>query len=386
MFAIDNRTGNAVTTVALFLIAAGVLYRARGAFFIMLLSLLFAYLLEPAVMLVERHLHQGKNNRTWAIAVVYSIGTLVAAILGYKFGPYVITEIKSLNAALPHILQDFSSGKAASDLGTRHGLSAVDQQRIHDLLTQNHDFIARALWARCRIGSLRRHQCGLALCHSDSSHLHFARWTPVGKLSWCSPRTTPKPNRDQANSRANRHYACRVHSPTLALAALSFVFYTVSTLTLGFPYAIALGVLGGALEFLPAVGWIASAAVILTIGFLTHAHWIWMAGLLVLWRLVQDYVNSPHIMGDKLELQPLTVIFALMVGGQLGGIAGLYLSVPAVAVLRIVWLESLSTRSSVTSLSKMRPTTETPSRSQPKATGESSGVQSTLENVSFICD
>ena len=76
----------------------------------------------------------------------------------------------------------------------------------------------------------------------------------------------------------------------------------------------------------------------LTMGFLTHAHWIWMAALLVVWRLIQDYVNSPRIMGKTLELEPLTVLVALMVGGQVGGIAGLYLSVPAVAVLRIVLL------------------------------------------------
>ena len=127
------------------------------------------------------------------------------------------------------------------------------------------------------------------------------------------------------------------------MAGLSFVFYCVSMLVLGFPYAIAVGALGGALEFLPAVGWIASAAAaILTMGFLTHAHWIWMALLLIVWRLLQDYVNSPRIMGNNLELRPLTVIFALMVGGQVGGIAGLYLSVPAVAVLRIVWLEYFS--------------------------------------------
>src|SRR5262249_24968143 len=124
--------------------------------------------------------------------------------------------------------------------------------------------------------------------------------------------------------------------------------YSISMLLLRFPYAIALGALGGVLEFLPAVGWIASAAAILTIGFLTHAHWMWMAGLLVLWRLVQDYVNSPRIMGTNLELQPLTVLVALMVGGQVGGIAGLYLSVPTVAVLRIVWLEYFSTLNSTT--------------------------------------
>jgi predicted PurR-regulated permease PerM len=137
----------------------------------------------------------------------------------------------------------------------------------------------------------------------------------------------------------------------LALAGLSFVFYSVSTLALGFPYAIALGLVGGALEFLPAVGWVASAAAILTIGFLTHAHWIWMALLLVLWRLVQDYVNSPRIMGENLQLQPLTVLFALMVGGQVGGVAGLYLSVPAVAVLRIVWLGCFASRSSSNAIS-----------------------------------
>ena len=57
---------------------------------------------------------------------------------------------------------------------------------------------------------------------------------------------------------------------------------------------------------------------VLTSGWLMHAHWIWMAGLLVLWRLVQNFVNSPRIMGDRLEMEPVTVIFALMAGGQIG--------------------------------------------------------------------
>jgi predicted PurR-regulated permease PerM len=55
-------------------------------------------------------------------------------------------------------------------------------------------------------------------------------------------------------------------------------------------------------------------------------------------------------MGKNLELPALTVTFALMVGGQVGGIAGVYLSVPVAAVLRIVWLECLSTRNSSTAL------------------------------------
>lgn len=47
MFSLDDRAGNVVTTVALVITAAFILYMARGAFLILLLSLLFAYLLEP---------------------------------------------------------------------------------------------------------------------------------------------------------------------------------------------------------------------------------------------------------------------------------------------------------------------------------------------------
>jgi predicted PurR-regulated permease PerM len=132
----------------------------------------------------------------------------------------------------------------------------------------------------------------------------------------------------------------------LALAGLSFGFYSASMLVLRFPYAIALGLPGGVLEFLPTVGWVASALIILTVGLLTHSHWIWMAGLLVAWRLILDYAISPHIMSKNLQLPPLIVMFALMVGGQVGGIAGVNLSVPIVAALRIVWLECFSAQNS----------------------------------------
>jgi len=71
MFSIDDRAGNVMTTVALFAIVAAILYLGRGALFILLLSLLFAYLLEPAVTLMQQHSWLGRKNRTWAIAEVY---------------------------------------------------------------------------------------------------------------------------------------------------------------------------------------------------------------------------------------------------------------------------------------------------------------------------
>jgi predicted PurR-regulated permease PerM len=55
MFSLDDRTGNAVTTVAVFILVATILYLARGALLILFLSLLFAYLLDPEVTSLQRH-------------------------------------------------------------------------------------------------------------------------------------------------------------------------------------------------------------------------------------------------------------------------------------------------------------------------------------------
>ena len=77
MFAIDDQTGNVMTTAAVFVITAAILYLARGVVFILLLSLLFAYLLEPVVTFIQRHSRLGGNSRSWAIAQMYLAGFLV---------------------------------------------------------------------------------------------------------------------------------------------------------------------------------------------------------------------------------------------------------------------------------------------------------------------
>jgi predicted PurR-regulated permease PerM len=121
------------------------------------------------------------------------------------------------------------------------------------------------------------------------------------------------------------------------LGCLSLIYCSATMLALGFPHALALGILAGVLEFIPIVGWMLSATTIIGVGLLTHLHWIWIAALLGLWRLLMDYVISPRVMGHELEIHPLLAIFTLMVGGAVGGIVGVYLSLPIVASLRVVW-------------------------------------------------
>jgi predicted PurR-regulated permease PerM len=338
MLSTDDRAGNVMTTVAVFVIVAAILYLARGVFFILLLSLLFAYLLEPAVTFIQRHSRLGRENRTSAIAQVYLAGVLTLGSLGYEFGPHLVRQIKSFKAGVPQILEGLSNGKSAANLGAKHGLDSAQQRRIHDWLARNHDLITH-IFERGAASAAYVAESAVWLFAVPILAIFILR---DGRQSanaivnaFARGRNNPAVKRilGQVDAMLAKYIRAQV-----ALAGLSFVFYSVSMLVLKFPYAIALGFLGGILEFLPGIGWIASATVILTIGFLTHTHWIWMAGLLLLWRLVQDYVNSPRIMGNSLQLQPLTVLLALMVGGQIGGIAGLYLSVPTVAVLRIVWL------------------------------------------------
>src|SRR6266403_217749 len=121
------------------------------------------------------------------------------------------------------------------------------------------------------------------------------------------------------------------------LGGLSLTYCSVAMLVFGFPNAIVLGVLAGILEFIPVAGWMTAAVIIVTAGALSHSPWIWMLALLVVWRILMDYGIAPRVMGHELEIHPLLAIFTLMVGGAVGGIVGIYLSVPLVAALRFVY-------------------------------------------------
>ena len=348
MFSVDDRAGNVVTTVALFLIAAGILYLARVAFLVLLASILFAHLLEPAVTAVQLRSRLGRGNRNWAIAKVYLAGTLLFGGLGYRFGSGVGSQIRNFNSALPEILRGLVTGQVVSRLEGEHGLSAVQQLQVHDWLARHQDLVSDLFK---RAATSAAHVAANAAWLLVIPVLAIFILKDGRQMGEAIIKAVERRGQSTGFGQTLRH----VHGTLanyvraqLILAALSFVFYSTALLILRFPYALPLGIVGGTLEFLPAVGWIASAAFILTIGTLVHAHWIWMAVLIVVWRLVQDYVNSPHIMGRNLQLPPFVVLVALMIGGQVGGVAGIFLSVPMVAVLRTAWLDYVAIGNSST--------------------------------------
>jgi hypothetical protein len=187
-----------------------------------------------------------------------------------------------------------------------------------------------------------------------------ARIRPLSQFTKVSWTVEPAPDflverrrqaRDSARERQERVQGFRCIVPRIRcldpthvieareapLAGLTFAYTSVALLLSGFPHVVALGLLAGALEFIPMAGWITAAATIMTIGVVTHGHWIWMAALLGMWRVLIDYWIAPRVLGHELEIHPLLAIFTLMVGGAVGGLAGAYLALPIAAVIRVVW-------------------------------------------------
>jgi predicted PurR-regulated permease PerM len=124
----------------------------------------------------------------------------------------------------------------------------------------------------------------------------------------------------------------------LILALLSFVAYISFMGPMRVPYALALSTAGGAMEFIPVVGPMFAAILIIGVALLTsYPHWLALVIMLGCWRLTQDYLIAPRVMGRSMELHPLAAIFGVLAGAEVAGILGIYLSIPVMASLRIMW-------------------------------------------------
>jgi predicted PurR-regulated permease PerM len=113
---------------------------------------------------------------------------------------------------------------------------------------------------------------------------------------------------------------------------------------LGLPGGLVMGVIAGVLEFIPLAGPLTVAAMA---GLLAMFHAGPFSAFLVLLflgilRIVQDYAVYPKLIGQGIHLHPLAVIFAILAGEKLAGVAGIFLAIPIVAILTVSykhWME-----------------------------------------------
>jgi predicted PurR-regulated permease PerM len=132
----------------------------------------------------------------------------------------------------------------------------------------------------------------------------------------------------------------------LLVMLLMAIFYTVALWFVGLDYALSVGLLAGCLTFVPYLGVISGALLatltgVLQFGDLTHLVWIWV--VFVIGNVLEGSVFVPWLVGDRIGLHPVAVIFALLAFGQLFGFTGILMALPASAAL-LVWLRHVRIR------------------------------------------
>jgi predicted PurR-regulated permease PerM len=129
------------------------------------------------------------------------------------------------------------------------------------------------------------------------------------------------------------------------LSASSFIANSIFLGATEAPYAILLAVISALGEFLPVVGPAAAAVLVLAVtGLSGYTHLIWFVIFWGVLRMFQDYVVNPYVMGKGVELNPLLVLFGVLAGEQIGGVAGMFFSVPVIATLRVIFVRLQRTR------------------------------------------
>ena len=334
----DRRTLKVLLTILFFAVVCATLYAARFILLIFIFAILFAYLIDPVVGFLQRHSLFFKDLRRPAVVEVYLILLLLTAFAGHAVAPQLISINSKIVGTLPVMIEDLSTGDIATTVGQKYGWSEAEERGLKAFLARHRedtDNFARSI-EQLTSNAL------LVLAVVPILAIFFLRdgermaGALIQIISTEANHLTIRAIADELNATLRKYIRAKV-----SLGVCSLTFYSAAMLSLGFPHAISLGVLGGALEFIPVAGWMISAAAIIGAGILAHAQWIWMAILLGAWRIVMDYFIAPRVMGRNLEIHPLMLIFGLMVGSEIGGIVGIYLSIPLLVVIRVIWTRLL---------------------------------------------
>jgi predicted PurR-regulated permease PerM len=332
---IDRRTASVLLTIVVFGLLMALIYQARRPLTAFIFSILFAYVLDP---LVGRFQICFRGSRGLAVGATYLLlGGAIAAFV-IPAGPRIFREAERLGRELPALIENVGSGEIAQQVGKQHDWDYRTQLQVQRLLLDHRDGIiqyAQMLANRAAVlaGSLMWFlliPILSAFLLKDNAHFADAC---LGLIKGNQQRGLLRTVMNDLDVMLATFIRAQ-----LLLAALGIVAYTVFLLLAQFRYAFALGAVAGLLEFIPFVGPLVAALLILGMAILTgYTHWFVVLVFLILWRGVQDYVTSPYLIGRGLKLHPFAVICGVLVGGEIAGVIGLFLSIPVMAGLRIIW-------------------------------------------------
>ena len=349
MLGIDPRALRAAWTVLLLALVVAAAYTIRSILAVFMIAVLFAYLLIPLVDAVN-HYTPRRVSGTFSLAIVYLmlVGFIVA--LGLTVGSRIADEANSLAVRLPDLLKNREwIDRIPLPYWLEPARARMVQWLQEEINTGGKDILPYVKSFGGQLITGARYILYIVLVPI----LAFFFLKDGRKIRQDIIDSLDEPNQlvvEEILDDINRLLGQYIRALVL-LSVSSFIANSIFLGLTGAPYAILLAVISALGEFLPVVGPAAGAAIVLAVtGLSGYTHLITFILFWILFRMFQDYVVNPYVMGKGVELNPLLVLFGVLAGEQIAGVAGMFFSVPVIATLRVVFvrLQRARTRESVT--------------------------------------
>jgi predicted PurR-regulated permease PerM len=335
MLGIDTRAARYTWTAALVLLFLCLVYLMRTTLFVFIVALLFGYLLSPLVNVIDRLL-PGKRTRTPALAIAYVIFIAILITAVAQIGSRAAEEASSLAKSMPAKLADFKKPNPSLPAEVNSFKAQFVQRAEAQLSKSSGDIISSLPRAGVKILSVAGDLVYLVIVpilgffflkDGNDMRIHFLELIDDEGLRGLINDLIVDVD----------ILLARYMRAILLLSLATFTSFSIFFTILGVPYSILLAALAGTLEFIPMIGPLSAAIVILIVTAVSGGPLVGALAFLAIYRLFQDYVLSPLLMRAGTELHPLLVLFGVFAGAELAGIPGAFLSVPALALIRIVY-------------------------------------------------
>ena len=336
MLGIDRKAVRYTWTAALILLLLVCVYLIRESLVVFSIAVLLTYLLYPLFEMLKRVL-PGKS-RAPALAVVYLTVFGLLGLIVMTVGSRVAEEARSLSAKVPAILNQVEiNPDEAPAQGTPKSLEAqVINELRAQLVLHYSQLVALVPQYSIKVLSVSRYLLLIIVIPIMS---FFMLKDGAALREDLIDLFAPGRDRELIEDVLNDIHVLLLQYMRALFTLCMAVFgsFALALSLMGVPYALLLATVAFALEFVPLVGPLSSAVIIMAVAtFAGFPHLFLLLAFLGLYRLFQDYVLSPNLMAAGVELRPLIVILGVLAGGEIGGAAGIFLSVPVLAMARII--------------------------------------------------
>jgi predicted PurR-regulated permease PerM len=334
MLGIDERALRIVWTIFLFALLLALIYYIRDTILIFAGAIFLAYMLSPIVSLVERFI---PRRRAIALAIVYCMLIGLLVLLGFQLIPVAVAQATSLLTHLPSLV----SGGGLAKLTLPHWLEPIRAQVIAAMDQEATTLQAKAVPFLQQASTKILSGLGdlLPVILVPILAFFFLKDARTIRNSLLATAEDGHERDTLANILQDIHQVLRSYMRALVMLAIAaFIAWSVFLSLMHYPYELLLAGIAAILEFIPVVGPAVALVIMALVVLVTGSGGlIWILIFWAAFRIFQDYVLNPYLMSAGIEMHPLLVLFGVLAGEKIGGIAGMFFSVPVLAILRVIY-------------------------------------------------